>query len=210
MTILEKVESWCFPECHFINHFIVQDVRKVTIPPAWALVFWTRLKLTRITSGRSHLTPPWPETPTEQPVTRATLRRPVTGSRHSISKARRRSARKICKRPSNTVWKVRLKARWGVRVAYIFSSVVSACELGNLGGCVNVSIMYSKGEGTDKNPVAAKVGTEISLLTSHCFTPWCRSTGTLPPRWWTSSKISRELPSRREPSNLRCCSISRR
>ena len=110
MTILEKVETWCFPECHFINHFIVQDVRKVTIPPAWALVFWTRLKLTRITSGRSHLTPPWPETPTEQPVTRATLRRPVTGSRHSISKARRRSARKICKRPSNTVWKVRFKA----------------------------------------------------------------------------------------------------
>ena len=33
---------------------------------------------------------------------------------------------------------------------------IQACELGNLGGCVNVSRMYSKGEGTDKNPVAAK------------------------------------------------------
>ena len=33
---------------------------------------------------------------------------------------------------------------------------VQACELGNLGGCVNVSMMYSKGDGTDKNPVAAK------------------------------------------------------
>ena len=61
-----------------------------------------------------------------------------------------------------------------VRVANIFSSVVSACELGNLGGCVNVSIMYSKGEGTDKNPVAAKVGHmilfsfTIALLSSSC------------------------------------------
>ena len=56
---------------------------------------------------------------------------------------------------------------------------MSACELGNLGGCVNISMMYSKGEGTDKNPVAAKVGTKILLLTfnvvvmsgvrGHCF-----------------------------------------
>ena len=30
-------------------------------------------------------------------------------------------------------------------------------------------MMYSKGEGTDKNPVAAKVGTKILLLTFHCF-----------------------------------------
>ena len=42
---------------------------------------------------------------------------------------------------------------------------MSACELGNLGGCVNVSMMYSKGEGTDKNPVAAKGATKIKPLT---------------------------------------------
>ena len=34
--------------------------------------------------------------------------------------------------------------------------VISACELGNLGGCVNVSQMYAKGDGVEKNPVASK------------------------------------------------------
>ena len=38
----------------------------------------------------------------------------------------------------------------------VCKNVVSACELGNLGGCVNVSQMYSKGDGVEKNPVAAK------------------------------------------------------
>ena len=33
---------------------------------------------------------------------------------------------------------------------------ISACELGNMGGCVNVSMMYGRGEGVEKNPVAAK------------------------------------------------------
>jgi len=37
-----------------------------------------------------------------------------------------------------------------------FKYSLKACELGNLGGCVNVSQMYSKGDGTEKNPVAAK------------------------------------------------------
>ena len=38
----------------------------------------------------------------------------------------------------------------------------SACELGNMGGCVNVSMMYSKGDGVEKNPVAAKEYGEIA------------------------------------------------
>lgn len=37
-----------------------------------------------------------------------------------------------------------------------FKYSLKACELGNLGGCVNLSMMYAKGEGTEKNPVAAK------------------------------------------------------
>jgi len=41
-------------------------------------------------------------------------------------------------------------------MAEAFKYSLKACELGNLGGCVNVSVMYSKGDGTDKNPVAAK------------------------------------------------------
>jgi len=41
-------------------------------------------------------------------------------------------------------------------MAEAFKYSLKACELGNLGGCVNVSQMYSKGDGTDKNPVAAK------------------------------------------------------
>jgi len=41
-------------------------------------------------------------------------------------------------------------------MAEAFKYSLKACELGNLGGCVNVSRMYAKGEGTDKNPVAAK------------------------------------------------------
>ena len=40
----------------------------------------------------------------------------------------------------------------------MFIIIVSACELGNLGGCVNVSRMYAKGDGVEKNPVAAKAG----------------------------------------------------
>jgi len=31
-----------------------------------------------------------------------------------------------------------------------------ACELGNMAGCNNVSMMYAKGEGVDKDPVASK------------------------------------------------------
>ena len=34
--------------------------------------------------------------------------------------------------------------------------LLQACELGNMAGCVNISMMYAKGEGVDKNPVAAK------------------------------------------------------
>lgn len=37
-----------------------------------------------------------------------------------------------------------------------FTYSLKACELGNLGGCVNVSQMYAKGDGVDKNPVASK------------------------------------------------------
>merc|ERR1712127_373354 len=43
-----------------------------------------------------------------------------------------------------------------------FKYSLKACELGNMAGCVNVSMMYSKGEGTDKNPVAAKEYADIS------------------------------------------------
>ena len=51
-----------------------------------------------------------------------------------------------------------------------FKYSLKACELGNMGGCVNVSMMYSKGEGTDKNPVAAKVGLWNMLqVLSVCF-----------------------------------------
>ena len=56
-----------------------------------------------------------------------------------------------------------------------FKYSLKACELGNMGGCVNVSMMYSKGEGTDKNPVAAKVGLwDIMQVLLVCF--YCRST----------------------------------
>ena len=44
----------------------------------------------------------------------------------------------------------------------IYLYLVSACELGNMGGCVNVSVMYSKGDGVEKNPVAAKEYGEIA------------------------------------------------
>jgi len=37
-----------------------------------------------------------------------------------------------------------------------FTYSLKACELGSMGGCVNVSTMYRKGEGVEKNPVAAK------------------------------------------------------
>jgi len=37
-----------------------------------------------------------------------------------------------------------------------FAYSLKACELGNLGGCVNVSIMYGKGDGVEKNQEAAK------------------------------------------------------
>jgi len=37
-----------------------------------------------------------------------------------------------------------------------FKYSLKACELGSMAGCVNVSMMYAKGEGTEKNPVAAK------------------------------------------------------
>jgi len=37
-----------------------------------------------------------------------------------------------------------------------FKYSLKACELGNMAGCVNVSMMYAKGEGTEKNPVVAK------------------------------------------------------
>jgi len=37
-----------------------------------------------------------------------------------------------------------------------FRYSLKACELGSMGGCTNVSIMYSKGEGVEKNPEAAK------------------------------------------------------
>ena len=37
-----------------------------------------------------------------------------------------------------------------------FKYSLKACELGNLGGCVNVSIMYGKGDGVEKNQEAAK------------------------------------------------------
>lgn len=52
---------------------------------------------------------------------------------------------------------------------HAFKYSVKACELGSLQGCTNVSIMYSKGEGVEKNPVAAKdyaniVGEMMSLL----------------------------------------------
>ena len=55
---------------------------------------------------------------------------------------------------------------------------MQACELGNLGGFVNVSMMYSKGDGIDKNPVAAK---ELVLVMIEDFMIWmlCAGTGTL-------------------------------
>jgi len=43
-----------------------------------------------------------------------------------------------------------------------FKYSLKACELGNMGGCVNVSVMYSKGDGVEKNPVAAKEYGEIA------------------------------------------------
>ena len=70
----------------------------------------------------------------------------------------------VCEKNMQEAFKYSLKGEGEGSFRNIFYSVVSACELGNLGGCVNVSIMYSKGEGTDKNPVAAKVGTEILIL----------------------------------------------
>ena len=55
---------------------------------------------------------------------------------------------------------------------------MQACELGNLGGFVNVSMMYSKGDGIDKNPVAAK---ELVLVMIEDFMIWmlCAGMGTL-------------------------------
>jgi len=37
-----------------------------------------------------------------------------------------------------------------------FTYSLKACELGNMMGCVNVSMMYKKGDGVEKNPAASK------------------------------------------------------
>ena len=49
-----------------------------------------------------------------------------------------------------------------IAVCTLKKFIVSACELGNLGGCVNVSRMYAKGDGVEKNPVAAKEYADIA------------------------------------------------
>merc|ERR1712080_156210 len=49
-----------------------------------------------------------------------------------------------------------IKGKIEKNMSEAFKYSLKACELGSLGGCVNISMMYGKGDGVDKNPEAAK------------------------------------------------------
>ena len=124
------------------------------IPPASALAFWTLPSLTIITPGKFLPTPPLPGSPTGElhwillpslsDLRTACDEGNIAEACHRLSAFYIQGVPSVCEKDMQEAFKYSLKA----------------CELGNMGGCVNVSMMYSKGEGTDKNPVAAKVGSD--------------------------------------------------
>ena len=86
-----------------------------------------------------------------------TLPRRATDTPPSSSREWITCAIRICRKHLHIAWKVTsLSSKHLNGFLFVFIIIVSACELGNLGGCVNVSRMYAKGDGVEKNPVAAK------------------------------------------------------
>jgi len=55
-----------------------------------------------------------------------------------------------------------IKGKLEKNMTEAFKYSLKACELGSLGGCVNVSMMYGKGDGVEKDPDASKAYAKIA------------------------------------------------